>query len=1081
MIRRVVDASARAPFAVLLVTALLTAWGWWSWRHVPLDALPAVGPTQVIVYSRWEQSPDLVEAQVTAPLVNALVGAPRVQTVRGLSDFGFSYVYVIFEDGTDLYWARARTSEYLSSVMGTLPEGAKTELGPDATALGWVFQYVVVDHTGTRGVDDLRALQDRFVRPALRAVAGVADVASVGGFTRQYDVQIDPNRLQAKGLTIGDVAAALRDGNTDVSGRVIDAGGTEFMVRGRSAARSVADLADTPLPASSGAPVRVGDVASVQLGPGPRRGVVDLDGTGDTVSGIVVMRDGQNALTVTDAVKARLASLAPGLPAGVSIEPVYDRSTLVREAVSGLEGTITEIMLTVSVVILLFLAHVPSALIPVLTVPVAVLVAFVPFRALGLSANIMSLGGIAVAMGALVDASIVVVEQTHKRLEQWQAGDRAVPAQRIVVDAIAEVAAPGFFALLIIAVSFLPVLTLEGEEGQLFGPLALSKTLAMLVGAVLAVTLDPALRVLLLRVKPLGRGPQVLRGLFNRVAVGRIRGEDEHAISRVLRRAYEPVAAWVLRHDRVVMAASVLLLVATLPVAFSLGSEFMPPLDEGTVFYMPSTVPGISTSEAQRLLQVTDALILQVPEVARVLGKAGRAETPTDPAPLSMLETLVTLKPREQWRRRSTWYSAWAPRWTLPVLRRLTDDRVTVDDIIADLDHTVSVPGLVNAWTMPVQARTTMLSSGMRSVVGLKVHGPDVQTVGEAATTLEAALKAVPGTRSVYAERAGGGYVLDVAWRRSELTRHGLSLAAAQQVVQHAIGGEQVGTLLDGAFRVPVAVRYLPDFRSDAAALARLPVPRGGDNALLTLGELADIRAVEGPAMIRNENGQPTGYVFIDVAGVDPSRYVERASAAITRGAALPTGTSVEWSGQYASMQRARQRLMVMVPLTLMLVAGLVWIATGSAVRTGMVLLAVPFSAIGAFWLLWLLGYHLSVGVWVGLIALLGVDAETGIFMLLYLELAYTSAVAAGTMRTEADLRAAILEGAVRRLRPKFMTVATMLVGLLPILWSTGAGANVMRHVAVPMIGGIVTSFLLELLVYPPLFQAWKRRSLARL
>jgi len=1056
MINRLIDLSAKHRTAVVLLSLAGAIAGWWSLTHVPLDAIPDLGDTQVIVYSTWDRSPDIVEDQVTYPIVTALLGAPKVKAVRGYSDFGASFVYVIFDDGTDIYWARSRTLEYLSSALPKLPQGVKTELGPDATGLGWIFQYALVDKSRTHSLADLRSVQDWYLRYHLRSVRGVADVASLGGYVRQYQVKVDPNRLRAHGLSIGRVVGAVRGGNGDVGGRLIEFGGTEYMVRGRGYAKSIADFENIVLSASAtGTPVRVKDVGQVTLGPDARRGASDLDGTGETVSGIVIMRHGENALEVIDRVRAKLNDIGGGLPAGIEVVPIYDRSDLIKRSIANLKSTLIEIMITVAAIILLFLWHIPSAMIPVITIPFAVLIAFIPFRAVGMSANIMSLGGIAIAIGALVDASIVVVEQTHKKLEIWNRTGRQEDHESVIIKAVKEVGGPSFFALLVIAVSFLPVLTLEAEEGRLFRPLAYTKTLAMVVAAILAVTLDPALRLLLMR-------------------FGKVRSEETHPISRTLIRLYEPVAAWSLRHTRLVVAAACALVLATVPVFMRLGSEFMPPLDEGTLFYMPSTMPGIAIGDAQKLLQATDRVIKQFPEVDRVLGKAGRAETPTDPAPLSMLETVITLKPRSEWRTVPRWYSTWAPEWSRPALRRITSDRLSQDELVSEMDRALTLAGVANAWTMPIKGRIAMLATGVRTSIGLKIAGADLRAIERIGAQIEAALIHVPGTRSVFAERTGAGYFLDIDWKRDELARFGLSLDDAQMVVQNAIGGENVTTTIEGRERYPVNVRVMPDFRSDLQALGRLPVPVADGQRQIPLAQLATIGAVNGPSMIRNEDGLLTGYVYVDLADRDPSSYVADARRVLAGALKLPPGYTIAWSGQFEAMERVRERLAVILPITLACIILLLYANTRSSVKTLMVILAVPFSAVGAIWFLYLLGYNMSVGVWVGLIALVGVDAETGVFMLLYLDLAYSQARAEGRLRSRDDLQHAIMQGAVTRLRPKVMTVSTMFVGLVPIMWAAGTGADVMKRIAAPMIGGLLTSFVLELVIYPPLYQLWK-------
>jgi Cu(I)/Ag(I) efflux system membrane protein CusA/SilA len=1063
MIDRIIDLSIRHRLVVLALAAVAAVLGWHSLTQLPVDALPEIGDRQVIVYSQWDRSPDLIDAQVTTPIVSALVGAPRVKSVRGISDFGASFVYVVFEDDTDLYWARSRTLEYLSGVTPRLPAGVRTELGPDASALGWVFQYVLVDRSGTHSLADLRAYQDWSLRYYLKSVPGVADVAAVGGLVRQYQITVDPNRLRGYGLPIERVTSALQNGNRDAGGRVLDSGGTELNVRGLGYAQTTGDLEQTLVAsATDGTPIRIGDVARVGIGSEFRRGLTDLDGTGDVVSGIVIMRHGENALAVIDRVKTRLREIEPSLPPGVDVVPVYDRSELVRQSVSAATWTLIEVTATVAIVIAALLWHLPSIAVPLVTLPLAVLIAFLPLRWFGIDVNILSLAGIAIAIGALVDAAIIVVEQTHKNLERWDRGGRQEEPRSVVTGAIKQVARPSFFALLVIAVSFLPVLVLQGEEGQLFRPLAYAKSLAMLVAAGLAVTLDPALRV-----------------LFLRLGVGRIQPEAQHPITGRIMRAYEPVVRWSLDHKAVVFGSAMLLMLATIPVWRQLGTEFLPRLDEGAVLYMPTTAPGISTAEAERLLRVTGGILKEFPEVDRVLGKAGRADTATDPAPLSMLETLIILKPVSAWPRIDRWYSSWAPDWLRPALRPFTPDHLSTENLIARMNLALSMPGVSNTWSMPIRSRVEMLTTGVRAPLGLKVTGRSLDEIERIGADIERMLPSVAGTRGVFAERAGQGTFLDIRWNRAELARAGMTVEDAQAAVQYAIGGETVTTILRGRERYSVNVRYASDFRSDRDALQRVLVSTPDGRRQLPIAELADVRATHGPSMLRNEDGLLTAYVYVDVAGTDFSSYVHEADRALRSGIALPTGYAFQWTGQYEGIARMKSALTQIIPLTLLIVVILLYVSTRSATKTAIVLLAVPFSAIGAVWVLYLLGYHMSVAVWVGLIALLGIDAETGVFMLLYLDDAYERARREGRLRTRAELRDAVFEGAARRVRPKLMTVATMIAGLLPIFWSTGAGADVMKHIAAPMIGGILSSFLLELLVYPALYERWRLRGLA--
>jgi copper/silver efflux system protein len=1075
VVNRVIDFSVRNKFLIFTAVALACVTGWWSMKHVGLDAIPDLSDTQVIVYSTWDRSPDIIEDQVTYPIVSAMLGAPHVKAVRGFSDFGNSFVYVIFEEGTDIYWARSRTLEYLSGVLPGLPQGVKTELGPDANGLGWIFQYALVDKSGRHSLAELRSFQDWYMRYYLKSVPGVAEIAPLGGFEQQYQINVDPSRLQAYGIPLSRVVEAVRAGNSEVGGRLLEFGGTEYMVRGRGYAKSVRDFENIVLTASEAStPIRVKDIGRVVLAPELRRGVSDLNGKGEVVSGIVIMRQGENALQVIDRVKAKLHEIEPGLPSGVEVVSIYDRSDLVHRAISNLETTLIEVLFIVALVVLLFLWHVPSAVIPLITIPVSVLLSFIPFRMLGLTANIMSLGGIAIAIGALVDASIVVVEQTHKKLEEWERTGRREDYGDVILNAIKQVAAPSFFALLVIAVSFLPVLTLEAQEGRLFRPLAYTKTLAMVIAAVLAITLAPALRMLFTRRNRFRFQPTWLCRSANALVVGTIHAEEKHPITRLLIRWYHPLATWALRWSWAVIATAVLLVAVTVPVFQKLGSELMPPLEEGAILYMPSTAPGISLTEAQKVLQVTDRILKQFPEVDRVLGKAGRAETATDPAPLSMLETVIILKPHSQWRTVDTWYSSWAPQWTRSIFRHVTPDHISQEELIRQMDSALKVPGLANVWTMPVKGRTDMLTTGVRTPVALKISGADVQQIEKIGIQAESLLNSVDGTRSVFAERTGGGYFLDIDWNRDELARYGLSIEEVQTLLQHAIGGENVTTTVQGRERYPVNVRYMRDFRSDLGALGRVLVPVSGGHGQVPLAQLATLKPVSGPAMLRNENGLLTGYVYVDITGRDPGSYVEEAGQLLREKLKLPAGYSISWGGQYEAMQRVRQRLKFVVPLTLFLILLLLYTNMRSLTRTFLVLLAVPFSAIGAIWLLYFLGYNMSIGVWVGLIALLGVDAETGVFMLLYLDLAYEQAKCEGRLRTLQELQEAILQGAVKRLRPKFMTMAAAFLGLVPIMWATGAGAEVMKHIAAPMMGGIITSFLLELLVYPAVYQIWK-------
>jgi Cu(I)/Ag(I) efflux system membrane protein CusA/SilA len=1077
MIERIIELSARNKWIVLLLTAVAVFVAIRAMRQVPLDAIPDLSDTQVIVYSRWDRSPDILEDQVTYPIITSLLGVPGVKSIRGFSDFGFSYVYVIFEDGTDLYWARSRTLEYLSKILPRLPEGVKTELGPDATGVGWVYQYALVDRTGKNDLAQLRSFQDWYLRYWLAAVPGVSEVASIGGFQRQYQVQLDPERLQALGITLDAVIEAVRGGNNDVGGRLVEFAGAEYMVRGRGYARSIPDIERISIATTDGGvPVTVGDVGRVTLGPDIRRGVADLDGLGDTVGGIVVMRHGQNALNVIRAVKEKIHEVSASLPEGVEIVPVYDRSELIERSIDTLRHELIVEMIIVSLVILFFLWHLPSAIVPIVTIPVSVALAFIPMQMMGITSNIMSLAGIAISIGVLVDGAIVEVENAYNKLHLWDVQGRKGDFHEVRLEALKEVGPSVFFSLLVIAIAFLPIFTLVDQEGRLFKPLAYTKNLTMAIAALLAITLDPAMRMLFTRMDRFTFRPRWAARVASAALVGTYHSEDRHPVSRVLFRLYEPVCRLVLDWPKTTIAVALLLVLTTIPAYLSLGSEFFPPLDEGTLLYMPTTMPGISVAGAQQLLQTTDRLIAEVPEVQSVFGKAGRAETSTDPAPFSMLETTIVLRPKSEWRGRERFWSGW-PDFLHPPMRAVWPDHLSREELIADLDSRVRIPGVTNAWTMPIKARIDMLTTGIRTPVGIKVYGPDLQVIEALGGRIETALREVPGTRSVFAERTAGGYFLDFDLRRDMLARYGLSVDKAQMAVMNAIGGEPVSTTIEGRERYGVSVRYARERRDDVQDLSRVLVPTPG-GAQVPLAEIADLRFRVGPSMIRDENGMLAGYVYVDLEGSDVGGYVSRAKEAVRRHVDLPAGYSLQWSGQYENMLRVRERLKVVVPITLFLIFVLLYLNTRSGIKAGIVLLAVPFSLIGAVWLLWLLDYNVSIAVWVGMIALMGLDAETGVFMLLFLDLSYNAAVRRGEMRNAHDLREAIVHGAVRRIRPKLMTVAAAFMGLLPIMVSTGTGADMMKRVAAPMVGGLVTSFVLELLVYPPIYELWKRRKL---
>ncbi len=1041
MIEKIIEGSARNKFLIFLMVIFLSAAGIWAMKKTPLDAVPDLSDVQVIVYTTWMgRNPTIMEDQVTYPIVTTMISAPKVKFVRGFSDFGYSYVYIIFEDGTDIYWARSRVLEYLNQVSGRLPKGVTPTLGPDATGVGWVFQYALVDENNKYDLAQLRSLQDWYLRYQIGSVEGVAEVASLGGFVRQYQVNLDPNKLAAYRLPMKNVVDAIRMSNNDVGGRSVELSGAEYMVRGRGYIKSIKDIETIAVGGDHGTPILVRDIGTVALGPDMRRGIAELDGKGEVVSGIVVMRYGENALNLIDRVKQKIKEIEPSLPPGVKIVTTYDRSDLILRSIDTLKEKLIEESVIVSLVSLIFLFHIRSALVAILTLPIAIIISFIAMYYLNLTSNIMSLGGIAIAIGAMVDAAIVMVENAHKRLERWEQAGRPGERTHILIEAAKEVGKPLFYSLLIITVSFLPVFTLEAQEGRLFKPLAFTKTFAMFFASFLSITLAPVLMVLLIR--------------------GRIHPESKNPINRVLIALYMPVVKGVLRFKKSVIFLSVVAIILTYPAFMHLGSEFMPPLNEGMIFYMPTTLPGISITQTTRLLQIQDRLLKSFPEVQWVFGKAGRAETSTDPAPFSMAETTVMLKPESEWPEGMTW-----------------------EKLVDNMDKRLRLPGVANAWTMPIKNRIDMLSTGIRTPVGIKIFGPDLNKIEEIGKHLEMALQSVPGTRTVYAERVTGGYYLDFDLKREEIARYGLALDDIEMIIESAVGGESISTTVEGRERYPVSVRYAREFRDDPDRLKRVLIP-AMDGAQIPLGQLADIRLTAGPGMIRDEDAQLSGYVYVDMAGRDIGSYVEEAKRKVAEQVQIPTGYTIVWSGQYEYMQRAKERLIYVVPVTLLIIFVLLYMNFQSIAKSLIVLLSVPFAMVGAVWYLHLLGYNLSVAVWVGIIALAGVAAETGVVMIVYLDEVYERKLREGSMSTLQDLYDAIIEGAAQRVRPKMMTVTAIIAGLLPIMWSHGTGADMMKRIAAPMIGGMITSTILTLGVIPAIYAVWRswgmRRSSSR-
>jgi Cu(I)/Ag(I) efflux system membrane protein CusA/SilA len=1060
MLEKIIEWSIRNKFMVVLATAFLIVGGIYSLRNIPIDAIPDLSDVQVIIFTEYPgQAPQVVEDQVTYPLTTQMLAVPGAKVVRGYSFFGYSFVYIIFDDGTDIYWARSRVLEYLNYVSGRLPQGVTPTLGPDATGVGWVYEYALV--SDRHNLQELRSIQDWFLRYELTAVEGVAEVASLGGFVKQYQVAVDPNRLLAYDITLPMVEMAIKNSNLDVGGGAVEMAETEFVIRSRGYIKNLSDLQNiVVMPTERGTPVLLRDVAEVRLGPEMRRGVAELNGEGETVGGIIVMRFGENALKTIDNVKAKLEELKGGLPEGVEIVPVYDRSGLIQRAVSNLQEKLLEESIVVGLVIILFLFHLPSAAVVILTLPVAILMSFIIMYAQGINVNIMSLGGIAIAIGTMVDSAIIMVENAHKHLEKG--GERRSRSQAIA-EAAKEVGPTIFFALLVITVSFAPVFTLQEQAGRLFKPLAFTKTYSMAAAAILAVTLVPVLMVWFIR--------------------GKIHSEERNPISRILIGLYHPVVDLVLRWRKMTLLVALLLVISTAWPLARMGTEFMPPLYEGDLLYMPTTLPGLSVTKAKEVLQQTDRIIRQFPEVHHVFGKIGRAETATDPAPMMMIETTIMLKSEEEWRKVPVhrFYSGW-PRWTEPLkvpLRWVLPEskRISVEQLVDELNAAIQFPGLTNAWTMPIKTRIDMLSTGIKTPVGIKVMGPDLEVLSRLGEEIEAVVRPLPGTLSAIAERAVGGFYLDIDIDRLAAARYGIQVGDIQMVIQAALGGMAITQTVEGLERYPVSLRYDRDFRSDPQALKRVLVPAPG-GAHIPLEQLVTISVRNDPDSIKTENSRRTAWVFVDLKGIDVGTYVKNARKAVAENITLPPGYNIVWSGQYEYIESTQKRLMLVIPLTAVIIFLLIYLSTRSAVKTGIVFLAVPFSLVGAFWLLYLLDYNMSIGVWVGLIALAGLDAETGVVMLLYLDIAHRNWTEKGRMLTRGDLRQAVHHGAVKRIRPKVMTVITIIVGLLPVMWSTGAGADVMKRIAAPMVGGSVTSLALEMLVYPVIFFLWRGRKL---
>ncbi|HEI8236773.1 TPA: efflux RND transporter permease subunit, partial [Legionella pneumophila] len=1032
MVERIIEFCARNRFIVLLFVLGFSFMGYMALKNTRMDALPDISDTQVIVYTTWMgRSPDLIEDQVTYPIVTALLSAPKVVAVRGFSDFGFSYVYIIFEDGTDIYWARSRVLEYMSQLSGKLPEGVTPQLGPDATPVGWIYQYALVDDNGKHNLAELRTFQDWYLRYWLRAVPGVSEVASVGGFVKQYQVNLDPVKVLAYNLSVPEIVEKIRMSNNDTGGRVIEFSGVEYMIRGRGYIKSTEDIEKIAVGTNAnGTPILLRDVATVQLGSDMRRGVVDLNGQGEAVGGIVIMRFGEDVLQVIGRIKDKLKELASAIPEGIKMVTVYDRSNLIREAISTANWNLIEELVVVGLLIIVFLGHFRSALIPIITLPLAILISFIPIYFLHVGLNIMSIGGIIVAIGDMVDAAIIMVDNAHKRLADWEAKGSPGDRTQVLIDSAKEVGPAIFSSLLVIAISFMPVFTLEAQEGRLFSPLAYTKNLAIFMSALLAITLIPVLLPLLVR--------------------GRIIPEQKHPITRWMQAMYAPVLRLALRYRQFVVGIAIVLAMATIPLYKLIGSEFMPPLYEGTILYMPVTLPGISVTQATALLQEMDKKLKAFPEVAHVFGKTGRAETSTDPSPFNMMEVIVELKPKEFWRK-----------------------GVTYESLVKEMDEALQFPGVSNAWTMPIKARNDMLTTGIRTAVGIKIFGPDIKKIEAIGKEIEMVAKEVKGTSNVYAERVAGGYFLDFQINRDQLARYGLTIMDVNRIIESAVGGENIATTIEGRERYPVNVRYLRELRDDPDKLNRILVktPSGAE---VPVAQLVTLTFRSGPAMVRDENGMLAGYVFIDISGRDIGGYVEELKQAVNAKVKLPPGYTLAWSGQYEFMQRVYERLKIFVPLTLAIIFVLFYFTFRTITETLMVMLGVPFALFGGFLLLYVLGYNMSIAVWVGMIALAGVAAETSAVMLAYLDSDYNEQKEKGLLKTLPDLIQMVQLCAVSRIRPMAMAGLANIIGLLPVMWATGIGADVMKRLAAPMVGGVFSALLLTLIVIPVVYVMWR-------
>ncbi len=1045
-VEKLIEYCAKNKFIVFVLVGMSALGGWAALNNMPLDAIPDLSDTQVIIYSRWDRSPDIIEDQVTYPIVTSLLGAPKIKAVRGFSDFGFSFVYVIFQDGTDIYWARSRTLEYLSKITPRLPEGVRVELGPDATGVGWVFQYALVDETGQHSLAELRTFQDWYLRYQIQSIPGVAEVAPIGGFVRQYQVNVEPNKLLAYNIPIMDVVEAIRKGNNDVGGRLLEFSGAEYMVRARGYAKSVSDIENivVGIQDKTGTPILIKNIAKVVLGPDIRRGVAELDGKGDTVGGIVVMRQGESALRVIDRIKEKIKDIEPSLPKGVKIVTTYDRTELIKKSIDTISEVLVEDFIIVAIMIIFFLLHIPSSIMPIIILPIGALVAFIPMLGMHLTVNIMSIMGIILAIGDMVDVGVVLVENVHSKLNELNEGNIKGERAQVMIEAMKEVGPPIFSSLMVTVIGFMPLFSLVGQEGRLFRPMAATQIFTVFSGAILSITLVPALIMIFLRKsKP--------------------RSLEAHFASRFLSKHHRRLLKWVFIHRKLTIGILLSAMLVTVPVFLKIGQEFMPPLYEGSILYMPTTFPGISVTEAQKLLHVQDKILKSFPEVERVFGKAGRAETSTDPAPFSMMETTVILKPRDQWRR--------VPRFGkfLPSITR----PMTFEELTSDMDKKMQFPGVTNAWTMPIKARIDMLTTGVRTPVGIKIFGADLKEIEKIGEHIEKVLKDVPGTRSIYAERTAGGYFVDFNLKREQLARYGLSVEEAEMVIMAAIGGENITTTIEGRERYSVNLRYARELRDDIDKLRRVLVPTMS-GAQIPLEQIADIKLEFGPSMIRDENALLSGYVYVDMAGRDIGSYVRDAKKAVRENIKLPTGYFITWSGQYEYMERVKKRLGIFIPATFLIIFLLYHFNFRSIISTLFIMLAMPFTAIGAIWSIKLLGFNISIAVWAGMMEVIGIGAALCALISTFIIQEYDKWHKAGKVKTIEDVYAVTTEGAARALRPAMMTCSADILGLMPAMWATGIGAEFLKRYTAPIIFGLFTALILSLVIIPVFYVIYR-------